>query len=360
MRLTRLISTLLCASNTVLAALPYKGVDWSSLLVEEAAGKKYKNSAGTVQPLETILKSSGVNTVRQRLWVNPSGGTYNLDYNLKLGKRAQAAGLGIFLDLHYSDSWADPGKQVTPAAWQSLNREALIKQVYDYTKNVLDTFQRNGIPLKLVSIGNEITPGLLFPIGKLSGSSQGPAANVAAILKSASRAIKESSMSPKPKIMIHLDNGWNWETQKWWYDLVLGSGGGLSLSDFDVQGVSYYPFYNAAATLAAVGSSLSNMASKYGKEVMVVETNWPSWCPNPKYAFPSDTKSIPISVDGQTTWMKEVAKRVAGASGGKGTGLFYWEPAWIDNAGLGSSCGWNLMFGDDGKVMNSLAVFGQI
>jgi arabinogalactan endo-1,4-beta-galactosidase len=167
-------------------------------------------------------------------------------------------------------------------------------------------------------------------------------------------------MSPKPKIMIHLDNGWNWETQQWWYDLVLGSGGGLLAADYDVQGVSYYPFYNSAATLSALSTSLNNMAKKYGKEVMVVETNWPSYCPNPSTAFPADVKSIPISVDGQTQWMKEVAKRVVAVPNGKGTGLFYWEPAWIENPGLGSSCGWNLMVGDDGKVMSSLAVFGSI
>ena len=253
---------------------------------------------------------------------------------------------------------ADPGKQVVPAAWKSLNREALIKQVYDYTKNVLNTFATNGIALNLVSIGNEITPGLLFPIGQLSGT-DGPK-NVAALLKSASKAIKESSMSPKPKIMIHLDNGWKWDTQQWWYDTVLGSGGGLSAADYDVQGVSYYPFYNSAATLSALSTSLNNMAKKYGKEVMVVETNWPSYCPNPSNAFPADVKSIPISVDGQTQWMKEVAKRVAAVPNGKGTGLFYWEPAWIANPGLGSSCGWNLMVGDDGKVMSSLAVFASI
>ncbi|CAN9280089.1 glycosyl hydrolase 53 [Alternaria alternata] len=351
-------TSLLLFASAALAALPYKGADWSSLLIEEAAGKKYKNAAGTVQPFETILKNSGVNTVRQRIWVNPSDGNYNLDYNLKLAKRAKAAGLGIYLDFHYSDNWADPGKQVVPAAWKSLNREALIKQVYDYTKNVINTFSTNGIALNLVSIGNEITPGLLFPIGQLSGT-DGPK-NVAALLKSASKAIKESSMSPKPKIMIHLDNGWNWETQQWWYDLVLGSGGGLSAADYDVQGVSYYPFYNSAATLSALSTSLNNMAKKYGKEVMVVETNWPSYCPNPSTAFPADVKSIPISVDGQTQWMKEVAKRVAAVPNGKGTGLFYWEPAWIENPGLGSSCGWNLMVGDDGKVMSSLAVFGSI
>jgi arabinogalactan endo-1,4-beta-galactosidase len=93
---------------------------------------------------------------------------------------------------------------------------------------------------------------------------------------------------------------------------------------------------------------------------MVVETNWPVSCSKPAYAFPSDAKSIPFSSAGQTTWMKEVAKRVTGVSGGRGTGLFYWEPAWIDNAGLGSSCGSNLMVDSGGKALDSLAVFGQI
>ena len=93
-------------------ALTYKGVDWSSLLIEEAAGKSYKTTNGTTEPLETILKNSGVNTVRQRLWVNPSNGDYNLAYNLKLARRAHAAGLNIYLDMHLSDTWADPKHQV--------------------------------------------------------------------------------------------------------------------------------------------------------------------------------------------------------------------------------------------------------
>ena len=95
----------------VQASLTFKGVDWSSLLVEEAAGYTYKTTGGTTEPLETILKSSGVNTVRQRLWVS-STSTYNLAYNIKLAKRAHTAGLNIYLDMHLSDTWADPRHQV--------------------------------------------------------------------------------------------------------------------------------------------------------------------------------------------------------------------------------------------------------
>ncbi|KAF1948987.1 glycosyl hydrolase 53 [Byssothecium circinans] len=351
------ILPLLFSVPTTLAALTYKGVDWSSTIVEEAKGKTFKNLAGTTQPLETILKNSGVNIVRQRIWVNPSDGNYNLDYNIKLAKRAKAAGLQIYLDFHYSDTWADPAHQQKPAAWNSLSTAALTTKIYDYTKEVINTFASNSIPLSIVSIGNEITPGLLFPTGQLSAS--GGPKNVAALLKSASKAIKESNMSPKPKIMVHLDNGWKQDTQTWWYDTVLGSGGGFTSADYDVQGVSYYPFYNSAATLSALGSSLSAMANKYGKEIMVVETDWPTYCPNPAYAFPSDAKNIPISVDGQTQWMKAVAAKVTGI-GSRGTGLFYWEPAWISNAGLGSSCGYNLMVTDQGQAMNSLGVFASL
>lgn len=100
------------AVGPVRGALTYKGVDWSSVVVEEKAGRSYKSTSGQTKPLESILKESGVNTVRQRVWVNPSDGNYNLAYNLQIAKRAKAAGLGVYLDLHYSDTWADPAHQV--------------------------------------------------------------------------------------------------------------------------------------------------------------------------------------------------------------------------------------------------------
>jgi arabinogalactan endo-1,4-beta-galactosidase len=93
-------------------ALTYKGADISSLIVEEKAGISYKNAAGTTAKLESIISAAGVNSVRQRIWVNPSGGTYDLDYNIALAKRVQAAGMTTYLDLHLSDTWADPSAQV--------------------------------------------------------------------------------------------------------------------------------------------------------------------------------------------------------------------------------------------------------
>ncbi|KAF2635728.1 glycosyl hydrolase 53 [Massarina eburnea CBS 473.64] len=357
MRFSGVLVALVASVPSTLAALTYKGVDWSSTLIEEGKGTTFKNSAGTTQPLETILKNSGVNIVRQRIWVNPSDGNYGLGYNIKLAKRAKAAGLNVYLDFHYSDTWADPSNQAKPSAWSSLSTSALTTKIYDYTKEVMDTFASNSIPLAIVSIGNEITPGLLFPTGQLSAT-DGPK-NAAALLHSASQAIKDSDLTTTPKIMIHLDNGWKSDTQTWWYDEVLNSGGGFTTADFDIQGVSYYPFYSSDATLSALSSSLSTLVKTYSKDVMVVETDWPSYCPNPAYTFPSDAKSIPISADGQTKWVKSVAEQVTGV-GSKGAGVFYWEPAWVSNAQLGSSCGYNLMVGDDGKAMDSLSVFASL
>lgn len=157
--------------------------------------------------------------------------------------------------------------------------------------------------------------------------------------------------------MIHLDNGWDWSTQKNWYAKTLAAGA-LKVEDFDVMGVSYYPFYSASATLANLKSSLASMASTWNKELVVAEVNWPVSCPNSKYAFPSDTSSVPKSAAGQKTFVSQVANIVEGTKGG--VGLFYWEPAWINNAGLGSSCADNLMVDSGGAVRSSLGVFSEI
>jgi arabinogalactan endo-1,4-beta-galactosidase len=177
-------------------------------------------------------------------------------------------------------------------------------------------------------------------------------------LHSAAWGIKDSNLNPKPQIMIHLDDGWNWSEQQYFYQTVLKQGP-LLTSDFDVMGVSYYPFYNSAATLSSFKSTLTNMANTWGKKIVVAETDWPASCPNAP-AFPSDTSGIGFSAAGQTTWVKDVANIVQGLPNGAGIGLFYWEPAWIGNAGLGSSCADNLMVNSDGSVRSSLSVFGQI
>lgn len=115
--LTNTLLPVLSGAALASASLTYKGVDWSSVKVEENSGVSYSSASGTSEALETILADAGVTTVRQRVWVNPSDGNYNLDYNLALAKRAKAAGMGLYLDLHLSDTWADAGAQAIPSGW---------------------------------------------------------------------------------------------------------------------------------------------------------------------------------------------------------------------------------------------------
>ncbi|KAI0147881.1 glycoside hydrolase family 53 protein [Hypoxylon sp. NC0597] len=341
----------LSSLSAVNAALKYKGVDWSSVIVEEKAGISYTTTSGITEPLEKILVESGVNTVRQRVWVNPQDGNYNLDYNLKLAQRAKAVGLDVYVDFHYSDTWADPGHQAIPSGWPT-NIDDLAWKLYNYTLDSLNAFAAAGISPTIVSIGNEIRSGLLLPTGSTSNFN-----NLARLLHSASAGVKDSKLSPQPRIMIHLDNGWDWNTQKNWYQSALKAGP-LATSDFDMMGVSYYPFYNSGATLSNLKTSLTNMANEWGKEIVVAEINWPTSCKSPAYSFPSDLNSIPFSADGQTTFVKKVADVLAGVK--NGNGIFYWEPAWMDNQGLGSSCESNTMFSWPGTELSSLDVFKAI
>jgi arabinogalactan endo-1,4-beta-galactosidase len=344
----RFLSSALLA--TAAYALQYKGVDWSSVIVEERAGVSYTTASGQAQPLERILASAGVNTVRQRIWVNPSGGVYNLDYNIQLAKRAKAAGLGVYVDLHLSDTWADPAHQTIPSGWPQ-DVDNLAWKLYNYTMDVSNAFANAGITPSIISVGNEIRGGLLWPTGKYDNHY-----NIARLLHSGCAGIKDSRLNPKPRIMLHLDNGWDWSVQQWFYSTML-SQGPLTLSDFDMMGVSFYPFYGDKATLSNLEGALTNMRNQWGKQLVVAETNWPTSCPSPQYTFPSDVRSIPFSADGQATYVQRVAQVVERVGG---VGLFYWEPAWVDNQALGSSCSSNTMFAWPGKALSSLSVFSRI
>lgn len=215
---------------------------------------------------------------------------------------------------------------------------------------MLNTFAENNIPVEMISIGNEIRNGLLWPLGEVDNFK-----NIATLLHAGATAVKSSDLAETPKIMIHIDNGWNWDQQKYFYDSVLAADV-LQSSDFDLIGVSYYPFYNEDATLSSLESTIAKVKSTYGHDVLVVEANWPAYCPNPEYTFPEDLQSIPFSADGQVTFLTDVANAVKSAGG---IGLYYWEPMWINNAALGSSCPDNLLVDSDGQVRKSVAVFAD-
>lgn len=206
-------------------------------------------------------------------------------------------------------------------------------------------FHDAGVDLSLVSLGNEIRNGMIWPLGRVSVDVEPAHARTAnftglATLYAAARegvrdAVRHKGVK-KPEVMIHIDNGWNITLQQRWFD-GLTSTGLVKEKDWDVIGLSIYPFYGVSATLKNLRSSMNWLAKRYGKPIHVVETDWPAICEGedaPELSEPS----IPASVEGQLEWGREVVKAVRDVPKGLGRGVNYWEPAWLNNTGLGSAC----------------------
>ncbi|TCD66517.1 hypothetical protein EIP91_001293 [Steccherinum ochraceum] len=301
-------------------ALTYHGSDLSSLAIVEKNGVQFTDN-GRVTPFETILKNHGSNAARVRVW---TAGDYNTNYGLQLAKRIKAAGMTLIVDLHFSDTWADPGKQGIPAAWpKDLN--GLNTQIYTYTQNLVQQFSNQGTPIDILQVGNEINNGLLWPVGEISQNGINP---VSQLLHSAINGAKSVG---NPKILIHLANGWDWSDLQWWFSNVFIQGA-LSKDQVDIIGVSFYPFYDSGATLSALKSSLTNLANLMGKPIVVAETDWPVSCSGTKLTEPS----IAVSAAGQQTWITDIKNVLTGLPDGLGQGIFYWEPGWVGSASLGS------------------------
>lgn len=193
----------------------------------------------------------------------------------------------------------------------------------------------------MVAIGNEVTGGMLFPTGQISNNDF---SNFATLFAAARAGVTEAVAAgvSKPKVMLHLDNGWKEETQLWWYKSLIATGT-VSAIDFDVMGVSFYPFYDTDATLDNLQSSLNSLASTYGKPVIVAETDWPVSCDGVTL---SDT-SIPVGAKGQTEWVDDIVTVLEAVPDSLGQGLFYFEPAYINNTALSSDCSDVILFDVD-------------
>jgi len=327
-------------ATPIFAALTLKTHDISSLKTEEDdSAVTYEDVNGNVILLEDLLKQNGMNNIKLRVWVNPSDGVYGTAYALALGQRAKAAGLSVTLNFHYSDTWADPGHQAVPSAWAGLSISSLASTVQSYTEGVLNQFAAAGINVVLVGIGNEIRNGFMWPLGETPNY-----ANIGTLLSAAAAGVKASALN-HALIMIHIDDGYSWSQQQTFYN-SLKSAGTFNFANFDVTGVSYYPFYSTDSTLANFQTTVTNLVNTYGKKVVVVETDWPEACSDTS-AFPSSLLSIPFSTSGQVTWVKDVANILDALPNGAGYGLMYWEPGWIDNAGLGSPCSDDTLFTGD-------------
>ncbi len=243
---------------------PLIGADISWVQSQEDRGTAFSDKGAEKDVLE-ILKDHKFNWIRLRLFVDPTAengyskqGYCDLEHTLAMAQRIKAAGLKFLLDFHYSDTWADPGKQFIPAAWQGLSDGELADKIYEYTSDVLKRFIAQGVAPEMVQIGNEIHNGFVWPQGKLPDSPQ----TFGTLLRRASEAVRD--VDPKIKIMVHPALGGDNKRSVAFFDLVLSH-----RVEFDVIGQSYYPKHHG--TLEDLKNNLTDLATRYRKPIVVVE-----------------------------------------------------------------------------------------
>lgn len=320
-----------------------KGMDLSTLLELERCGAKYYDN-GEERDLLAIMKSYDVDTIRIRLWNDPwsetgesyGAGENDLKTSLEIAKRVTAAGFGVLLNFHYSDFWADPGKQIKPKAWADYGVKELEQAVYDYTLESMQTFLDAGVNITMVQVGNELSNGLLWPEGKVPNYD-----NIATFVNAGIRAVRKADATIP--VMIHLDNGGNNALYREWFDNFTKRG-----EDFEIIGLSYYPFWHGS--LQILNDNMNDIAERYGKDLVIAEVSMGYTMEDYKnYEKLSDEErkgyatrpalvekiEYPMTKQGQYDFMEDFLNRISHIKGGKGKGFFYWEPAWIPVPGSG-------------------------
>lgn len=298
-----------------------KGADISWLTQMEADGQKFYTAAGQEMECTALMKELGFNAIRLRVWVNPEGGWCGKDDVLVKARRAQALGMKIMIDFHYSDSWADPSKQVTPAAWASYDIEQMIEAVGKHTAEVLQLLKDNGVEVEWIQTGNEVNGGMLHPLGKVQGQTCENFIRLARAGRVAARKVY-----PDVKTILHVSNGHDQGLFDWFFGLMKSGG-----ADYDIIGMSLYPAWwenngwcdwkvNADKCLANIRS----MSSRYGKPVMICEFGMPVWEPQ-------------MSKDA-AEYMLDESQKIEQC-----LGLFWWEPQTdgIWKPSSYSALGWN-------------------
>jgi len=304
-----------------------KGADVSWITQMEASGYKFYDKNGNQQDLFALMKSLGFNSIRLRAWVNPTDGWCNTADLVKKAVRAKNAGMKILIDFHYSDSWADPGKQNKPAAWANLSTASLITALGAYTTGVMDTLKLNGITPNWVQVGNETNDGMLWEDGRASKNM----ATFAALINSGYNAVK--SVSPSTKVIVHISNGFDNSLFEWMFDGLKANG-----AKWDIIGMSLYPSTTNYTTLdAQCLANMNDMLTRYGTPVMVVEVGMEA-------DQPATTQSF----------LTDILSKVKSVNNKQGLGVFYWEPEAYNWQGYGLGA-----FDNTGKPTIALDAFAN-
>ncbi|KJL41907.1 glycosyl hydrolase 53 family protein [Microbacterium trichothecenolyticum] len=306
-----------------LAADFISGVDVSSAIALEESGVVFRDAAGQPADLFDVLADAGVTDVRVRVWNDPfdaagngyGGGDNDVAHAVQIGKRATDAGLGVLVDFHYSDFWADPAKQKAPKAWAAETLAEKAVAVNDFTTDALEELKIAGVDVQMVQVGNE-TNNAVAGVSGWDGMAQ--------IFSAGSAAVR--AVFPSALVAVHFTNPES-SGRYAGYAANLASRG----VDYDVFASSYYPYWHG--TVTNLTSVLKNVADTYGKKVMVAETSWAYTLEDGDghgnvIDLPSEATQYPVSVQGQADAVRDVIQAVANV-GTAGIGVFYWEPAWL-------------------------------
>ncbi|MBF9236518.1 glycosyl hydrolase 53 family protein [Hymenobacter sp. BT683] len=310
--LLTMLGLLLGPANRAWAQVPApfaKGADVSWITQMEQANYRFYNRAGTEQELFQLLRGYDMNSIRLRVWVNPAGGWNGKNDVVAKAIRAHNLGFRVLIDFHYSDEFADPGRQNKPVAWSSYTFAQLKTAVYNHTFEVLDSLKDNNIVPEWVQVGNETPDGMLWPEGRISTNAQ----NFAELVDQGYAAVK--AVNPTSKVIVHVDNGFNNARFRYVFDRLTQYG-----ARYDVIGLSLYPTAANWPTLTAQClANMNDLVARYpGKEVMVVETGMPANAPIPAQQM-----------------LLDLMAKVRSVPGNKGLGVLYWEPQAYNWMGYG-------------------------
>ena len=314
------------------------GADLSFLKQAEERGNVFKDD-GEIKPGLQIFKDHGYNWIRLRLFHTPTYLPNNLEYTIALAQEAKRLGYKFLLNYHYSDTWADPGKQYIPEAWEDMTHYELVQAVFEYTRDTIISFRDAGVMPDMVQPGNEIINGMLWPDGRLPGNWD----NFADLLKAGIDGVEAGrGDNPRPPIMIHIDRGADKERTKSFFDKWNSYG-----IDYDVIGQSYYPWWHGS--LLDLRENMIFMANEYQKDIILVEVAY-NWKPT---EYRNKPAPFPETPEGQQQFLEEVNRIVLNTPHNRGKGIFWWEPA--VTGGLRSRG----MFDDDDNALPVITVFDK-
>lgn len=336
----------------------YRAMDLSFQPKIETDLVNYFDENGDQIDMLPFLKNSGVNLVRLRLWHTPIDEHSSLEEVLAYAQLVKQAGMDILLDVHFSDTWADPGNQLMPNAWEGLSIDILKDSVKNYTKMVLNKFKdQNTLPV-IIQIGNETNSGFLWNLGRVGGDFNDNWTNYSALIMAAINGVKTVDTQDEVEIMIHYAG---FSGIEWFMEQLQSYNVG-----YDIIGISYYSIWHGN-DLSHMQNSLNSIAQTFIQKILIVETSYPwtlewnDWTDN---IWGLESQLIPgydATSDGQKKYLEDLKTILRNLNGNKGIGFCYWAPDWVAYKGPEATNGsiWEnaTVFDFDNKALPVINVF---